>query len=71
MELARVVSRRYRKLRSGSQIGARAELLKLACDCGATVTKLGTVMALPLDARGSMTAEGLLPIVLRQALGVR
>ncbi|CAN5188628.1 hypothetical protein BH24GEM2_BH24GEM2_13850 [soil metagenome] len=45
LELAKVLSRRYRKLRSGIAIGARAELLKLACECGATVTKLGTVMS--------------------------
>ncbi len=53
LELARVVSRRYRKLRSGIAIDARAELISYRCECGATVTKRGNVMALPLDIRGA------------------
>ncbi len=43
LELARVLSRRYRKLRSGTGIGARIELLTLICECGAVLTKRGTM----------------------------
>jgi hypothetical protein len=44
LELARVLSRRYRKLRSGTQIGARAELITYLCPCGAKLTKHGALM---------------------------
>jgi hypothetical protein len=53
LELARVLSRRYRKLRAGAQIGARAELLKMACECGATVTKHGNIMMPPERGRAA------------------
>jgi hypothetical protein len=51
LELARVLSRRYRKLRSGPGIGMRSEILTLICECGSKLTKYGTVTTMALHTR--------------------
>ncbi len=53
LEGATVLQRRYRKLRSGSAIGARGQLLRLQCECGHICTKQGTVVSLPMHTRGT------------------
>jgi hypothetical protein len=51
--LGKVLSRRYRKLRSGAQIGARAVLITYLCPCGAKITKPGAVMTPALHTRSA------------------
>ena len=48
---AKVLHRRYRKMRSGAGLGVRIALYRLHCECGHTLTKQGNVVSVPLQTR--------------------